>query len=365
MFRVIAKDKTSRARVGMLTIRGLEIPTPVFMPVGTQGTVKTVAPWELEEIGYRLILSNTYHLMLRPGRDFFAEHPDLHEFMRWPYALLTDSGGYQVFSLAKLRRVSEEGVEFSSHIDGSRIFLSPEEVLDFQLEGIRSDIIMPLDECLTYPVGKRQARDSLALTNLWLERTVRRWRERAGEERGQMLFAIVQGAHYPDLRKEAVERALKWDLPGYAIGGLSVGEPEDVRWEMTEVCTKALPEDRPRYLMGVGTPQDILNAVRLGVDMFDCVIPTRYGRTGVVFTSQGKLNIRHSRYRKDGSVLDPACTCPACKGGFSRAYLRHLFTAGEVLGIRLLTLHNLYFYYDLMRRIREAIMDSSLDKFVI
>ncbi len=358
-FRILAKDPLSRARVGVLNIRGRRIFTPVFMPVGTQGTVKTVAPWELEQIGYDLVLSNTYHLYLRPGPEFFREFPDLHRFMSWPGAILTDSGGYQVFSLAKLRRISENGVEFSSHIDGSRIFFSPEVVMDFQLNLIGSDIVMPLDECLPYPVSKRQADSSLTLTNRWLSRAIRFWQDQGGGEREQYLFGIVQGAYYKDLRKRACEELVGLNLPGYAIGGLSVGEPEEVRWEMTAVCTEVLPEDRPRYLMGVGTPEDIQTAVKLGVDMFDCVIPTRYGRTGVVFTKEGKLNIRNSRFRKDLRVLEEGCGCPACQRGISRGYLRHLFMAGEVLGIRLLTLHNLYYYYNLLENIRRGILERA------
>ncbi len=358
-FTIEAVSKKSKARAGRLKINGVEVLTPVFMPVGTQATVKSVAPWELREFDYRIVLANTYHLYLRPGRELFQRSGwGLHDFMKWDGLILTDSGGYQVFSLSKLRRISEEGVEFSSHIDGRRIFFSPQEVIDFQLL-INSDIMMPLDECLDYPVSRSEAEKSLLLTQRWLDVSVSYWRASGRSDRNN-LFAIVQGSAYPDLRRQACEYAVDMDLPGYAIGGLSVGEPESVRWEMTDLCTDFLPADKPRYLMGVGVPEDIVKGVSLGIDMFDCVVPTRYARTGVAFTSEGRLNIRNSRFKYDFGPLDEGCACPACKTGFSRAYIRHLVYANEILGVRLLTLHNLFFYRQLMIDLRQGIIEGKI-----
>ncbi len=356
-FQVLCQSQKSSARVGLLKLNGIEVETPVFMPVGTRATVKSVAPWELEEIGYQIILSNSYHLYLRPGKDYFSNYESLHKFMKWNGLILTDSGGYQIFSLQGLRKVSREGVEFSSHIDGRKIFLSPSEVVEFQAVVMGSDIMMPLDECVGYPVSKKEAQRALDITCHWLKMSFDKWREL---NCGGVLFPIIQGSYYEDLRKESVSFAMELNPLGYAIGGVSVGEPEGLRWNMVRWSVEGLPEESPRYLMGVGTPDDIYNAVKLGVDMFDCVIPTRYGRTGVVFTSEGKLNIRNSRFKDDLKVLDEGCMCPACKRGFSRAYLRFLFLSGEILGLRLLVLHNLYYYFDLMQKIREDIKEGRI-----
>ncbi len=361
IFEVTCKDSNTSARVGRLNLGRASIETPVFMPVGTQATVKSVAPWELEGIGYRLMLSNTYHLYMRPGPQYFEKYPDLHKFMNWSFGILTDSGGYQVFSLAKLRKVSKEGVWFSSHIDGKKVLFTPEEVIRFQLL-LNSDILMPLDECLEYPVSKKRANSSLNLTIEWAGRSLTYWRQ--SQKEGNILFGIVQGATYPDLRERAVVEMTSMNFPGYAIGGVSVGEPARLRWEVTQLCCSLLPENKPRYLMGVGKPEDIVKAVGLGVDMFDCVIPTRYGRTGLVFTWEGELNLRNSRFKEDLSPIDESCPCPACRGGFSRSYIRYLLYAKEILGVRLLTLHNLYFYFDLMVKIREAIKLGRYREFV-
>ncbi len=360
IYTLLNEDNDTRARRGRLFLLRGEVETPCFMPVGTQATVKSVAPWELLEMGAEIILSNTYHLYVRPGRKYFEMHKDLHDFMKWPRPILTDSGGFQVFSLAKLRKVNERGVEFSSHIDGTRFVFTPEEAVDFQLL-LDSDIIMSLDECLPYPVEREGAEKSMGITIAWAKQGLDYLKSTG---RPNALFAIVQGAHYSNLRKICAQRLIEMDFPGYAIGGLSVGEPKDVRDEMVEVCTSLLPNDKPRYLMGVGTPKDIVRSVQLGIDMFDCVIPTRYGRTGSAFTwEEGRINIRNSIHKDDEKPLSQSCICPACKGGFSRAYIRHLIMSNEILGIRLMVLHNLYFYMSLMKEIRSHIENGTYGQF--
>lgn len=325
------------------------IETPVFMPVGTQATVKTMAPWELEELGAGIILSNTYHLHLRPGEDIVRRAGGLHGFMQWQGAVLTDSGGFQVFSLASLRKITDEGVAFRSHIDGSPRFFSPETVMAIE-NALGADIIMQLDECPPYPASREYLRTSLDRTLEWAKRC------NAAHTRSdeQALFGIVQGGEHLDLRKEAAKRLVELDLPGYAIGGLSVGEPKDLMYDILSFTTPWLPSDKPRYLMGVGSPDDLFEGVERGVDMFDCVLPTRIARNGTVFTRKGKLVLKQARYHDDFSPMDDACSCRVCKT-FSRAYIRHLLKADEILGLRLTTYHNVHFLLRLMEDIREAI----------
>jgi len=360
IYTLLKKDEKTKARRGRLSLLRGEVQTPCFMPVGTQGTVKSVAPWELKELGAEIVLSNTYHLYVMPGKDYFKRYPGLRNFMKWPGPILTDSGGFQVFSLAKLRKITREGVEFSSHIDGTRFIFTPEEVIDFQL-ALDSDVIMSLDECLPYPVDYETAEKSLGITLDWARRGLDCLLS-AG--RPNALFAIVQGGPYEDLRVKCAEKMAAMDFHGYAIGGLSVGEPKGIRDKVVDTCTDILPEEKPRYLMGVGTPKDIVRCVQLGIDMFDCVIPTRYGRTGSAFTwEDGRINIRNSAHKESQMPLSRDCVCPACLGGFSRAYIRHLIMSNEILGIRLLVLHNLYFYISLMNRIREEIEAGSFREF--
>lgn len=353
-FQVLSQD--GKARRGRLRTPHGVIETPVFMPVGTQGTVKAMIHRLLEELGAQIILGNTYHLYLRPGVEVIKEAGSLHEFISWNKPILTDSGGYQVFSLGQGRfgdrkskvRVLEEGVEFRDHLAGDLHFFTPERVVEIQ-EIFGSDIIMPLDECVEYPIDKSYAKEALERTLRWLDRSIR-----AKKREDQALFGIVQGAFFKDLRIEAALRTIERNLFGYAIGGLSVGEPKDIMYEMTELVCDHLPVDRPRYLMGVGKPEDILNAVAVGVDMFDCVVPTRNARTGTLYTSRGVVNIRHEKYKKDFSPLDPECDCYTCQN-FSKAYLRHLFIAEEISSYVLNTIHNLRFYLRMMEEIRNSI----------
>jgi len=353
-FEIIKKDKSSKARTGRLHTEHEIIETPVFMPVGTQGTVKSLSQEELGEIGAGIILGNTYHLYLRPGTDIIRKAGGLHNFMGWKGAILTDSGGYQVFSLAKLKHITEQGVEFQSHIDGSLHFLSPAKVIKIQ-NILGSDIIMPLDECAPYPCEYDYACNSVKLTVKWLIQSVKAHSFSAR----QALFAIVQGSIYPKLRQECAERMVELDLPGYAIGGLSVGEPRNLMLDIISKTIPALPPEKPRYLMGSGTPGDIIESVARGIDMFDCALPTRDGRTGTAITSIGKINIRNSSYKDDFSPLDPKCACSVCRH-YSRAYIRHLINTKEILGLRLVSYHNVYFYIKLMQSIREAIAKDRL-----
>ncbi len=334
------------------------------MPVGTQATVKAMTPGELAELGFRIILGNTYHLHLRPGEDLLANAGGLHRFSGWDGALLTDSGGYQVFSLNKLRRIGAEGVEFQSHIDGSRHFFSPESVMEIQRK-IGADIIMAFDECAPYPCEETYAREAMERTHRWAERCREAHARADGRAAGgwaQMLFGIVQGATYRPLREESARALTAMNFPGYAIGGLAVGETQNDRNEAVAWCTALLPEEKPRYLMGVGTPEDILDAVERGVDMFDCVLPTRNARNAQVFTSEGVLNLINARFTEDFGPLDPACRCAVCRR-HSRAYVRHLFKANEILASRLTTYHNLALYGGLMQGIREAIRANRLSEF--
>ena len=357
-FEVLARDSRSAGRAGRLYTPHGAVDTPVFMPVGTAGTVKALTQEMLEELDAQLLLANTYHLFLRPGHEAIRELGGLHRFMGWPRALLTDSGGYQVFSMNSIRQVSEDGVTFSSHLDGSPQFLSPEKAIEVQV-ALGADFIMALDECLEYPASHEKARHSMELTLRWARRCQAAFT--AEDSSGQALFGIVQGGVYADLRRECARRLVEMDFPGYAIGGLAVGEPPALSYEMTEACVAELPEDKPRYLMGVGYPLDLIDYVRRGVDMMDCVLPTRNARNGYLFTGAGSLHIRNAVYARDARPLDERCGCAVCRR-YSRAYLRHLFNAGEISAAILATHHNLYFYLDLMRRIRTAIREGTLDE---
>ncbi len=356
-FSLTKKGVGTEGRLGRLTTSHGEVATPVFMPVGTQATVKTLSPRDLLDIGAEIILSNTYHLFLRPGHELVRDFGGLHGFMKWDRPVLTDSGGFQVFSLADLRKVTDEGVTFQSHIDGgAKHFITPEYAMEIQ-EALGADIIMAFDECIPYPATKDYAQESLERTHRW----ARRCRE-AKKDTGQALFGIVQGGMHADLRRLSAETLVDIGFEGYAIGGLSVGETKPLMYEMIEATVPHLPADQPRYLMGVGTPEDLVEGVDRGIDMFDCVMPTRNARNGTFFTSFGKMAIRNSRYERDNGPLDPECGCYTCRT-FSRAYLRHLFNAGEVLALRLGTIHNLAFYLDLMGRIRKSIEEGRFGEF--
>lgn len=348
-FELLRRDGHSQARRGRLTTPHGVIETPVFMPVGTQATVKTMAPWELKEIGAGIILSNTYHLHLRPGEQLIDHAGGLHGFMNWDGAVLTDSGGFQVFSLADLRKITDDGVSFRSHLDGSSHSFTPESVMAIE-NALGADIIMAFDECPPYPATRAYVETSLRRTVDWAQRC--KASHQRPEEQG--LFGIVQGGEFLDLRKEAALRLIDLDFPGYAIGGLSVGEPKPLMYDILAYTTPWLPVDKPRYLMGVGSPDDLFEGVERGVDMFDCVLPTRIARNGTVLTSEGKRVMKNARYSDDFLPLDPDCDCRVCKT-FSRAYIRHLIKADEVLGIRLTSYHNVYFMLDLMKRIRQSI----------
>jgi len=356
-FEIQKKDPSSKARLGVCYTPHGSFHTPAFMPVGTQATVKAVTSEELKKAGAEIILANTYHLYLRPGHERVRRFGGLHPFMPWDRRLLTDCGGFQVFSLNSLVKGSREGVAFQSHLDGSRHFLSPEKAIEIQ-EALGADIIMCLDECTPYPATYDAARQSLEITLEWAERC-----KEAHRAPGQSLFGIVQGGMYPDLREKSAAALRKIGFDGYAIGGLSVGEDKDTLYRIAAQTTPFLPEDRPRYLMGVGLAEDIIEAVLQGVDMFDCVLPTRNARNGSLFTRFGKITIKNARYADDPLPVDPECSCETCRN-YSRAYLRHLFLAGEILALRLNTVHNLHFYLNLMRGVRQALMEDRLDSFV-
>ena len=377
-FKLTASD--GEARTGIIKTRRSIIETPVFMPVGTQGTVKGVRfEWLEDELDARIILGNTYHLFLRPGVDVIRKLGGLHKFSSWTRSILTDSGGYQVFSLAQMRKLTEDGVEFRSHIDGSKCFLSPEISMDIQA-ALDSEIVMAFDECPPGDAGHDATRKSLDLTVRWARRSKESF-EKTQQSEGfnsetgrknqadalalngrQALFGIIQGAGHLDLRSESLERTVEIGFDGYAIGGLSVGEEKNVMYGVLEHTAPKMPKDKPRYLMGVGTPEDLLEAISQGVDMFDCVLPTRNGRTGGAFTSLGKINIRNARFLEDAGPLDPECSCSVC-GRYSRAYLRHLYQAGEMAAPILISHHNLAFYLNTMRAAREAITRGSYDEF--
>ncbi len=356
-FEVLARDGTARA--GRLTTAHGVVETPTFMPVGTAATVKAMTPEGVAATGARLILSNTYHLMLRPGAERIAALGGLHRFMNWPHAILTDSGGFQVMSLAALRKIGEEGVEFRSHLDGSRHLLTPERSVDIQ-RLLGADITMAFDECIPYPAEPAAVEASMELSIRWAARSRRAFVERPGHG----IFGIVQGGVHADFRERSARRLTAIEFDGYAIGGLAVGEGQATTFAMVEATVPFLPEDQPRYLMGVGKPADLVGAVKRGIDMFDCVLPTRSGRTAQAFTRTGALNLRNARHAEDTAPLDEECRCPACTG-FSRAYLHHLVKTGEILAAMLLTTHNLTYYADLMAAMREAIALGRLAHFQV
>lgn len=347
-FRVTKRSQENQGRIGVLTTFHNEIETPVFMPVGTQGTVKAMTVRDLNEIGFKIILGNTYHLYLRPGVDIISEAGGIHRFMNWNGSVLTDSGGFQVFSLAKLNKITEDGVSFKSHIDGSAIFFSPEKVMEIEM-GLGADIAMAFDVCSPYPSDYQTAKEAMERTTRWAERCLK-----AHRHDRQVLFGIVQGVTYRDLREASARQLLAMNFPGYAIGGLSVGEPKPLMYEVLDYTVPILPESKPRYLMGVGSPDALWEGVERGIDMFDCVFPTRIARNGTALTSMGRIIIRDAKYARDLTPLDPNCGCQVCSS-YTRAYLRHLFKAGEILGAHLVTYHNLYFLMDVMNQIKEGL----------
>ena len=356
-YELVKKDERTGARAGIIHTPHGSFPTPIFMPVGTQASVKGVSPDELRDLGAGIILSNTYHLFLRPGMDLIREAGGLHKFMHWDRAILTDSGGFQVFSLGDLRKITEEGVTFRSHIDGSKKFLSPEVSMEVQM-ALGSDIVMAFDECVPYPADYDYAKKSTERTIRWLKRC-----KEAMTAPNQGLFGIVQGGMYKELREWSARETTAMDLPGYAVGGLSVGEPKELMYEMLEYSTSLLPQDKPRYLMGVGTPDCLVEGVQRGIDMFDCVYPTRVARNGMAMTWTGRLVMKNAQFTHDHHVLEEGCGCYACRNGYTRAYIRHLVRANEIFGLRLLSLHNLYFLQEFMRCMRQAILDDRFTEF--
>ncbi len=355
-FEIIKKDSSSQARLGRIETPHGSFLTPTFLPVGTQGTVKSLTPEDLVENGVEVLLCNTYHLYLRPGHEVIGKLGGLHRFIHWEKPILTDSGGYQVFSLRSLRKISEEGVTFQSHLDGSLHFLTPEKALEIQ-RTLGSDIAMVLDECVPYPSDYNYVRASIGLTARWAERSLK-----ATKGNDPPLFGIVQGGTYQDLRQESAMTLVKMGFQGYAIGGLSVGEPKALMMDVLRWTIPILPESQPRYLMGMGTPEDILDGVWLGIDLFDCVLPTRLARNGVLFTSKGKISIKQAQYAEDERPVDETCPCYTCRH-YSRAYLRHLYLSKEILSSRLNTIHNLYYYMFLLRNLKEAIQGGYLPQF--
>lgn len=355
-FQVRYRSRECKARVGLIRTPHGEFETPVFMPVGTQGSVKAVSPEDLDEAGVRVILANTYHLYLRPGHEIVARLGGLHRFMNWHGPILTDSGGFQVYSLSRLRTISDEGVTFQSHLDGSRHFIGPKEAMEIQ-KALGADIIMAFDECAPYPAEYEYVRKSVRLTSIWAQKCLDSFE--GGE---QALFGIVQGGTYDDLREMSAKDLTAMDFDGYALGGLSVGEDSNTRVEVISKTREFLPDDKPVYLMGVGAPEDLVEAVMRGVDMFDCVMPTRNARNGTLFTSRGRLTIKNARYRDDERPIDESCPCYTCTR-FSRAYLRHLFMAREILAYRLNTIHNLHYYSRLMAGIRKAVGEGRMEEF--
>ncbi len=354
-FELKKKDKTG-ARLGRVTTPHGEFTTPVFMPVGTRASVKGLTPEELKEMGVEIILANTYHLFLRPGHELIRDLGGLHGFMHWDRPVLTDSGGFQVFSLSALRKITEEGVSFNSHLDGTRYMLTPENAMEIQ-EALGADIIMTLDECTPYPAEFEYVKNSMELTHRWAKRC-----RDAKKETGQALFGIIQGGMHKELRSVSARAIAEIGFDGYALGGLSVGEEKGLMQEMVASTVEHMPGDAPRYLMGVGTPEDLVFGVEAGVDMFDCVMPTRNARNGTLFTRHGKLVIKNAQYEKDPGPIDDGCGCYTCRN-YSRAYLRHLFMAGEILASRLNTVHNLYYYTDLMKGMRSAIAGERFSEF--
>jgi queuine tRNA-ribosyltransferase len=355
-FDLIKKDSASSARLGRMVTAHGTVQTPAFMPVGTQGTVKSMLPEEIKNCGAEIILSNTYHLYLRPGHTIIQNLGGLHKFMNWAGPILTDSGGFQVFSLGALRKITPDGVMFRSHIDGSKHFLSPQKAVEIQ-EALGSDIMMCLDECTPYPATIAETEKSLNLTAKWAHLC-----KNYKKSNEQALFGIIQGGPYLDLRKQSLEKTVPLDFDGYALGGVSVGEPKEIMYKITDSIAPLLPADKPRYLMGVGTPEDIVFGVSCGIDMFDCVIPTRCARHGLLFTNSENVVIKNARWREDNNPIDENCDCYTCKN-YSRAYLRHLYVAGEILAMVLNTIHNIHYYMRLMRNIRQAISDNCFVQF--
>ncbi|GKV65739.1 MULTISPECIES: tRNA guanosine(34) transglycosylase Tgt [unclassified Sporosarcina] len=349
--------KQTGARLGIVHTPHGSFETPAFMPVGTQASVKTMSPEELKAMGAGIILSNTYHLWLRPGHEIIREAGGLHKFMNWDRPILTDSGGFQVFSLSKFREIKEEGVHFRNHINGDKLFLSPEKAMEIQ-NALGPDIMMAFDECPPFPATHEYMKASVERTSRWAERCL----EAHARPEEQGLFGIVQGGEYEDLRKQSARDLVSLDFPGYAIGGLSVGEPKDVMNRALEFTTPLLPENKPRYLMGVGSPDSLIDGAIRGIDMFDCVLPTRIARNGTLMTSEGRLVVKNAKYERDFGPLDPKCDCYACKN-YSRAYIRHLIRAGETFGIRLTSYHNLHFLLNLMEQVRQAIREDRLGDF--
>ncbi len=355
-YHVQQSDQHSTGRVGLLTTAHAEVETPAFMPVGSLGPVKGLEPEDLQSLGFRLILNNAYHLYLRPGHKIVADMGGLHAFTGWPGAILTDSGGFQIFSLAKLCEITDEGVTFQSHIDGSTHFLTPEKAIEIE-EALGADIIMVLDQCVALPAGRAIIQDGVRRTQLWAERC-----QASRRRTDQALFGIVQGGLEPDLRVASARELVRLGFDGYAIGGLSVGEGKPDMYAMLDVTVPELPENKPRYLMGVGHPEDLLEGVARGIDLFDCVVPSRHGRTGSLFTRTGRVVIKQARYAEDERPIDPECACPVCRR-YSRAYLHHLFMVKEMLGARLNTIHNLWYFSELMRQIREALREGTFPEF--
>lgn len=356
-YELIKTCKQTGARLGKLHTPHGTIDTPVFMPVGTLATVKTMTPEELKEMNAQIILSNTYHLFLRPGHELVAEAGGLHSFMNWDRAILTDSGGFQVFSLSNLREIDEEGVAFRSHLSGEKLFISPEKATEIQ-NALGADIIMAFDECAPYPAEREYVRPSMERTTRWAERCLKAHKR----PHDQALFGIVQGGMYRDLREQSARDITSLDFPGYAIGGLSVGEPHQLMYEVLDYTVPLLPANKSRYLMGVGSPDALIEGAMRGIDMFDCVLPTRIARNGTCMTSEGRLVIRNAKYARDFTPLDPNCDCYTCRN-YTRAYIRHLIRCDEILGVRLTTYHNLYFLLNLMKQVRQAIMEDRLRDF--
>ena len=350
-------DKQTGARYGILHTPHGDVEVPMFMPVGTLATVKSLSPEELHEMGAGVILANTYHLSIRPGADFVAKAGGLHKFMNWDGPILTDSGGFQVFSLADIRKIKEEGVEFKNHLNGDRLFFSPESVMEIQ-EKLGADIIMSFDECIPWPTDYKYAKKSVERTIRWAQRG-----KEAHKREDQALFGIVQGSDIEELRKMCAEELVKMDFPGYSIGGTSIGEPKEKYFEMVEMSVKYLPEDKPRYVMGVGSIDYLLGSIALGIDMFDCVLPTRLARHGALMTSSGRVNIKNEKYKEDFSPVDPNCDCYCCKN-YTKAYLRHLYVADEIFGKRLMSIHNIRFLIHLMEGARQAIKEDRFGDFM-
>ena len=360
MYTLLKKDKSTKARLGKLATAHGEVETPNFMPVGTIGAVKTLAPDEIKESGTQILLSNAYHLLLRPGPDIIKKAGGLHDFMNWKGPILTDSGGFQIFSLAQLRKIKDGGVEFRSHINGEKYFVTPESIVEFQML-LGSDIMMVLDECVHYPCQRDYIEQSIKLTTDWAKRSKEEF-ILYKQNRSCQLFGIIQGGTYPDLRRQSAGQIVDIGFDGYAIGGLSVGEPRDLMYEVLDVTVGFIPDESTHYLMGVGTVEDIFESVQRGIDIFDCVMPTRNARNGLAFTFCGKIHIRNARHKTDCTPVDEECTCACCLN-YTRSYIHHLFNIHEILGLRLLSLHNVTFYAKLMKNIRQAIRDDRFLEF--